>query len=168
MSGHPAGAEITLRDVVRTDDEASVRAIVCSTGFFRPAEAAIAVELVEERLRRGAASGYRFVFADQAGRTVAYVCYGPIAGTAGSFDLYWIAVRRDCQGRGLGRRLFREVERRVRAAGGRRIYVETSGREAYAPTRAFYARCGCVIEAQLPDFYDRGDGKVIYCRKLEA
>ena len=36
---------------------------------------------------------------------IGYVCYGPIACTVGSFDLYWIAVdRRRARGRGSGAR----------------------------------------------------------------
>jgi ribosomal protein S18 acetylase RimI-like enzyme len=100
--------------------------------------------------------------ADLAG----YACYGPIPATRESHDLYWIAVAPERQGRGLGRRLLRAVEREVARAGGRRIYVDTSGRDAYAPTRAFYERAGYVREATLPDFYAPGDAKVIYRKQL--
>ena len=50
----------------------------------------------------------------------------------------------------------------MRAAGGRRIYIETSTRPPYTPTRAFYQRCGCRLEVVLEDFYAAGDGKAIY------
>jgi ribosomal protein S18 acetylase RimI-like enzyme len=80
----------------------------------------------------------------------------------GSYDLYWIAVDRSTQGQGLGRLLMEEVKNRVRAAGGRRIYIETSTRPPYTPTRAFYDRCGCRLEVVLQDFYASGDGKAIY------
>jgi ribosomal protein S18 acetylase RimI-like enzyme len=95
-----------------------------------------------------------------------YSCYGPIAGTAGSFDLYWIATRREAQRRGLGRQLLRETERLVREAAGRRLYVETAGRAQYDPTRAFYAREGYLREAELADFYGPGDAKVFYVKVL--
>ena len=36
----------------------------------------------------------------------------------------------------------------------------------YAPTRAFYLRCGYEIAAELPDFYEPGDGKVIFVKTL--
>jgi GNAT superfamily N-acetyltransferase len=153
---------ITYRDEVTPADAEHVRQLVESTGVFNPVEEDCAVELLQERLARGPASGYHFVFAEQDGQVVGYACYGPIALTVGSHDLYWIAVRRTTQGQGLGRRLMEEVKRRVRADGGQRIYIETSTRPPYIPTRAFYERCGCRLEVVLEDFYAAGDGKAIY------
>lgn len=141
--------------------------LVASTGVFRPAEVAIARELVEAALERGAtASGYHFLLADDARGLAAYACYGPIDGTQASFDLYWIAVRPDLQGRGLGANLLAAVEARIAAMGGGRIYVETSTTSAYAGTRAFYAARGYRQEAVLADFYAPGDGKAILVKVL--
>ena len=55
------------------------------------------LELVEERLAKGTASGYYFVLVDQEDRLAGYSCYGPIPGTVSSSDLYWIAVHPDFQ-----------------------------------------------------------------------
>ena len=104
--------------------------------------------------------------ADALDGLAGYACYGPIAGTIGSFDLYWIVVDPAWQGRGLGRRLMGAVEAAVRCTGGCRLYIDTSTSAAYAPTRAFYTRCGYAIAAELPDFYSPGDGKVIFVRAL--
>ena len=166
-------AELTLNDVrltlrydVAASDIRTVREIVESTGFFHQPEVDVAVELVEERLRRGAASGYFFVFAERDGSAVAYSCYGPIACTISSFDVFWIAVHRTAQKEGLGKRLMTLTERLIHDQGGQRIYVETSGREDYLPTRRFYDRCGYVKAAELPDFYGAQDSKVIYLKVL--
>jgi ribosomal protein S18 acetylase RimI-like enzyme len=140
--------------------------LVAATGLFRPAEVAIARELVLAALERGAASGYRFLLADDASGLAGYACYGPIDGTEASFDLYWIAVRPDLQGRGLGSALLADAEARIAAAGGRRIYVETSTTAAYAATRAFYAARGYRLEATLEGFYAPGDGKAILVKVL--
>jgi len=157
---------VTLRRDARTGDPAIVRDITESTGFFYAEEVGTAVELVDERLAKGEASGYSFVFADEGERTLGYACYGPIACTKASFDLYWIAVHADARGKGLGTVLLDESERLVRAAGGRRIYVETSSRSLYEPTRAFYRARGYREEARLADFYGPGDAKVIYVKEL--
>jgi len=159
----------TLRHELRAGDEEVVRSIVASTGFFSPAEIDIAVELVQERRSKGDASGYHFVFLDAVGEhgavTLGYSCYGKIDGTASSYDLYWIAVAQAQRNRGLGKVLLQETEARIAAAGaGARIYVDTSSRASYAPTRAFYARSGYVQAALLADFYAPGDGKVIFCK----
>lgn len=152
--------------VVQTDVEA-VRTLVQSTGFFRADEAAVAVELVEDRLAKGLeASGYHFLFVDDAGRLAGYACFGPIPCTLTSWDLYWIAVAPSAQGRGLGRRLLQAAEHAVQTAGGLSLYVETSSRPQYYPTRAFYLACGYRIEHVFEDFYAPGDGKTVYVKRL--
>lgn len=155
-----------FRQSVIGSDRIAVRRIIESTGFFRPDEADVAVELIDERLRKGEASGYHFLFADADRGPIGYACYGPIACTIGSFDLYWIAVDPSWQGKGIGQLLLDEVERQVRQREGRQVYIETSGRDQYAPTRGFYARCGYEVVAVLGDFYDRGDDKVIWRKAL--
>jgi len=147
-------------------DVAAVRALVSATGFFDAQEVQIAVELVEETLARGADSGYAFVFAELAGNPVAYSCYGPIPGTQSSFDLYWIAVAPRQQRLGLGKELLLRTEQLACAAGATLVFVETSGRAQYAPTRAFYERMGYRLEATLGDFYAIGDDKLIYSKHL--
>lgn len=157
-----------LRHELRVGDEESVRRLVASTGFFSADEVDIAVELVAERRARGDQSGYHFVFLDEdtegGARTVGYTCYGLIAATRNSYDLYWIAVDAQAQRSGHGRFLLHATEARIASSGEARIYVETSSRPQYAPTRAFYERCGYRREAELADFYGPGDGKVIYCK----
>jgi GNAT superfamily N-acetyltransferase len=157
---------IIFRLEVQIDDRDYVRAIVASTGVFSPVEIDVAVELVDERLAKGPSIGYHFIFAQRAGRALGYACYGPIALTAASFDLYWIAVDKTCQGQKIGQLLLAKSEELIRAAGGRQIYIETSNRAHYSPTREFYLRCGYHQEALLKDFYAPGDDKVIYVKKV--
>ena len=157
---------IELRWQVRPGDVQSVREIAQSTEFFAPAEVDIAVELIEDRLVRGQSSEYHFLFADRAGRPIGFASFGEIAGTESSYDLYWVAVHGDEQRGGIGRRLLNEIESRIAQRGGRRIYVETSSRPLYEPTRQFYLRCDYRVEAVLEDFYAPGDGKIILVKSL--
>jgi len=60
----------------------------------------------------------------------------------------------------------RHVCPRFCAAGGKRVYVDTSQRVQYASTRAFYESAGYRLETVLEDFYGPGDGKAIYIKKL--
>lgn len=161
---------VIVRTEVRPADPSAIRRIVASTGFFRPDEIEVAVELADERLTKGAASGYHFVFLDlpdtPAPTTIGYSCFGPIPCTVDSFDLYWIAVDQTHRGKGLGRRLILETEARIGAMGGRRVYIETSSQPLYAPTQGFYRASGYTEEARLRDFYTAGDDKIIYARHL--
>lgn len=162
-------SEVALyRDVPTAADEDAVRQLVRATGFFSDEEVEIAAELVRERLEKGLADdGYHFVFLDLGGALAAYACYGRIPGTETSFDLYWIATRPADRGKGLGRALLAEAERRIEQLGGRRVYVETSSRPQYEPTRGFYRACGYEQLALLADFYREGDGKVIYGKRVD-
>jgi ribosomal protein S18 acetylase RimI-like enzyme len=167
MSRQSVGAApAALRREVVPGDTGAVRAITGSTGFFRPDEIGVAVSLVEERLAKGLESGYEFLFAEVENQTAGYACFGPIACTVVSYDLYWIAVHADFQGRGLGKMLLRESERTIEELGGRRIYIETSSRPQYDPTRKFYLACGYREEAVLEDFYAPDDSKVMYVKVL--
>jgi ribosomal protein S18 acetylase RimI-like enzyme len=167
---------MNYRSALTPADVNRVEVVTRATGFFSEEEIGIARELVEENLSKGeAASEYYFLVLDAAnaeaqphGGIDAYACFGPIPGTKASFDLYWIVVAPNAQGRGLGRQLVSAVELRVRAVGGRRLYADTSSRAQYAPTRAFYERSGFVQVALLEDYYDDGDGKVMYLKTPDA
>jgi len=157
---------ITFRSEVRPGDEEIVKDIIISTGFFYDFEVPVAVELVQDRLELGDRSDYHFLFAEVDGKTVSYSCFGPIAATEGSFDLYWIATHNDYRGRGIGNLLINETHRIIREMGGRIVIAETSSLEKYTPTRHFYDRIGYTKEAQIDDFYKVGDGKVFFVKRL--
>jgi len=156
-----------MRQSVRSSDVESVKRIVRSTKFFNEAEVEMAGELVETYLEQGKKSGYRFLFLEEGTRIAGYACYGEIPCTRHRYDLYWIAVDPGKQGKGYGRKLIERVEEEIRKSGGRKIFVETSSRNKYGPTRQFYRACGYQEEAQLKDFYSRGDHKVIFSKNLE-
>ncbi|MCC6202795.1 MAG: GNAT family N-acetyltransferase [Gammaproteobacteria bacterium] len=161
----PAALRYSTEVEPRRIDE--VRALATAAGNFSPAEIAIAAELVEERLARGLASGYEFVFLDDAaGTLLGYTCYGLIDGTDGRYDLYWIVVDPRRQGLGLGVELLRRTEQAIRERGGHKVYVETSSRDDYLRTRRFYELSGYLLEARLEGFYADGDAKCIFVRAV--
>jgi ribosomal protein S18 acetylase RimI-like enzyme len=163
-----ARAPLRYRSRPKPADVSALRRLVTSTEVFYPEERKIAYELLEERLRRGAKSGYEFFFAERAGRLVGYCAWGNVPLTRASYDLYWIAVAPDCQGQGIGQQLMALVEQAVARRGGGGLYIETSSRGAYDRTRRFYRTAGYRQVARLPDFYAPGDHKVVFCKSLEA
>jgi GNAT superfamily N-acetyltransferase len=159
------------RDELRKSDRSAVDRLVAATGFFSPEEQAIAVELVDETLSLGKASGYEFVFLDSETLPQdleGYTCYGPIPSRPPSFDLYWIVVAPAHQGHGLGKRLLAETEQRALAQGATEMFIDTSGRAQYLPTRSFYERMGYTTHEVHRDFYASGDDKVVYRKRLGA
>lgn len=153
------------RDTPRNGDVDAVRALVDATGAFRPDEVDVAAELVQTALREGPSAGYHFLFPgapDDSEPPNAYICYGEIPCTVRRYDLYWIAVHPGRQQQGIGRALLREALKRMAARGGRRCFVQTSGRPDYAATRRFYEKNGATPAARVTDYYDDGDDLLIY------
>ena len=159
---------IRLRNNARVSDRQVIQEIVKSTKFFNEQEINVAVELINEWFDKGEASGYYFLFAEKNDKTVGYSCYGPIPGTVASYDLYWIAVHNTYRGKGIGKKLLEATEQVIQKMGGQRIYVETSSRPQYTPTRGFYQKCHYKMEAVLQDFYAPADSKCIFVKEIWA
>lgn len=157
---------IHFRDHLVASDRDAVERITRECKYFRPDEVDVAVSLVDDRLEKGEASDYLFVIAEHAGQVVGYTCYGKIACTVHSFDLYWIVVDAMVQRGGIGRKLMSATEERIRNMDGKRVYAETSGQAQYASTRGFYESCGYNAESVLKDFYAPGDDRVTYVKAL--
>jgi GNAT superfamily N-acetyltransferase len=159
--------ELKFRTTPVKKDITRIREIVGSSGFFYDFETDVAVELAEERLEEGESSGYHFVFAEVDGVPVAYSCFGHVEMTKSCFDLYWIATHHDFRGKGIGKKLLDETCRQAKKKGCTMMIAETSGREKYAPTRAFYDSAGFALEATIRDYYDKGDDKLIYIKRFD-
>ncbi len=159
-------SRITYREQIQPSDLAAIARIVKSSSFFSAAEIDLACELAGEKLADGKASSYQFLFGEDEGFVQGYTCFGLIPATAGSYDLYWIAVDNACRAKGLGKQLLKRTEDIIRSRRGEHIYAETSSRRQYQATQRFYESCGYLREAYLKDFYAAGDSKIIYSKSL--
>jgi GNAT superfamily N-acetyltransferase len=141
---------------------------VADTGVFRPDEVEVALE-VFDAFCEAPGVDYQAVGAFAAGdRLAGFAFYGPTPCTVGTWDLYWIVVRPEYHGAGIGRGLLERAEQKMREAGARMCVIETSSREDYATTRKFYLACGYHEAARIADFYDDGDDRVTYARRFEV
>lgn len=157
---------LSFREYAKPEDLQAVEQIIRSTGFFYEIEIPVALGLLEDYLEEGIESGYYFLFAIDRGQTVGYACYGEIAGTEGSYDLYWIAMHNDHRGKGFGKQLLDKTHEVIRSMGGRLVVAETSSLEKYHPTRLFYLANGYLEEGFVKDFYKPGDGRLTYVKRL--
>ncbi len=155
-----------IRRGLNPADREPLEELIRATDFFNPEEIEVALELVDDRLANGEASHYRFLVAELDGAVAGYACWGPIPGTVASADLYWIVVHPRFQGKKIGAALLGAAEEQMAAEGRTRVYVETSTRPQYRPTRAFYAACGYQLAAELADFYAPGDGKAVFLKVM--
>ncbi len=147
-------------------DADEITRLAAAERLFDAGEAACVVELLRDYLDKPDHNGYFFLSACNDERVVGFACYGPTSLTQGTFDLYWILVDRSAGRRGIGRALMARVEDEVRREKGRLLVVDTSGREDYAGTRAFYESLGYVKTAVIPEFYAPGDDLVVYTRRF--
>jgi len=157
---------LILRSQIYPTDIKALQKIITDSGFFTDEEVDIAVELLELGYKKGDDSGYLFYIAEQNSQVLGYACYGRIMSTLDRYDLYWIAVDQTLSRQGVGRKLLQKVEDAIIARAGKRIYVQTAGRELYEPTRAFYKSAGYMQASVLPDYYSSGDDQIIFMKEL--
>lgn len=154
-----------IRDI-EASDRASLQQLLRCIDQFKAEEVAIALALADDALRGPSETGYECLVAIDP-ELCGYICFGPTPMTAATWDLYWIAVSPDVQGRGVGRALYRAFVARMRARGGRQVRIETSSQESYGDTGRFYERLGFRVDGRLCDFYGPGDDLLIYYQRLE-
>jgi len=126
----------------------------------------VAEEVIDSYLRDPEGSGYYILVAEVASSVVGYISYGPTPLTEGTWDIYWIAVSAEKQGKGIGGALMAHAEDKIRQAQGRLIIIETSSQREYEKTRRFHLSHGYEIIGHISDFYALGDGKLILQKRL--
>lgn len=84
----------------------------------------------------------------------------------GTYNLYAIGVKAELQGKGIGKQMMGYIESKLKEQGQRILIVETSGTADFAATRQFYINIGYNQEAVIRDFWEEGDDKVIFWKKL--
>jgi GNAT superfamily N-acetyltransferase len=158
----------TVRNLQISDRE-PLRAILRGTSVFSHDEVAVALELIDAVLHNPGQTDYIIATAVQGnGAVVGYYCIGPTPLTAGTFDLYWIAVRPDCHNQGIGKMLLQHAEDVVLTSGGRLLVAETSSQPGYESTRMFYLRNAYAEVARIRDYYKPGDDLVVYGKYLST
>jgi GNAT superfamily N-acetyltransferase len=152
---------------IEAADLDGIEDILRSTDFFYEFEIEIALGLANDTITSGTDDcGYYWMKIFTDGRLVAFANYVKNSFSVHSWDLYWIAVHQNSRHKELGSMLLKEVEDDVRNSGGKILWLDTSGRQLYAPTEAFYKRNGYTLQASLKDFYAPGDPKQIYSKIL--
>ena len=148
------------------DDRPVIADLLRRTSEFNAMDVTVAEELIDTYLMNPVESGYHIQVIEADGKTAGYVCYGEAPLTEGSWDVYWIAVAPEEQGKGLGKALLKAAEDSARAARGRLLFIETSSKPEYERTRQFYYSQHYQFICQITDYYTTGDDKVIFQKRL--
>jgi ribosomal protein S18 acetylase RimI-like enzyme len=146
-------------------DKPAIMKLLKNTPEFEPEEVVVAEELLDSYVASPADSGY-YVLVAEIDSIVGYVCYGPVPLTKGSWDIYWMAVDREEQNKGIGKKLIQSAEEGIRKQQGRLSFIETSSQPSYEKTRRFHIAQGYQQICRVADFYSPGDDKIIYQKRL--
>jgi GNAT superfamily N-acetyltransferase len=147
-------------------DTPHLLAIAQEAGMFKPMEITALQEVLDDFHKANHAIGHRSVTCEQDGRIIGFAYYAPAAMTDRTWYLYWIAVGKQLQARGVGSRLLKHMEDEIRRANGRMLLIETSSLPHYALTRRFYLKHSFDEAAVLRDFYADGDDMVVFRKRL--
>jgi ribosomal protein S18 acetylase RimI-like enzyme len=151
---------------LRSEDRGGVIALVRATKNFSEDEVAIAKELIDICIEKPEQNDYYSYVADESGSIAGFLLLGPTPATTGTYDMYWIAVHPDFQGRGIAQALDQYAMEFVRARGGYLIIAETSSQESYERTRAFYKKQNYEEVARINDYYRPGDDLVVFGKRV--
>ena len=97
---------------------------------------------------------------------VAYCSPEPV--TAGIWNLRLLWIKEEFRGRGYGKALVAKVENELSTRHARLLIVETSQLPEFESARKFYENYGFKREAEVKDFFDEGDHKLIYTKRVNV
>jgi len=143
-------------------DSPALLALAQGTGVFKPIEIVALQEVLDDYHATNHVLGHCSVTYEQDGQVIGFAYYAPAAMTDRTWYLYWIAVSKQIQARGVGGALLHHVEEDICRSGGRQLMIETSSLPSYELTRRFYLKHGYDQTGVLRDYYADGDDMVVF------
>lgn len=165
VTDHFRVKETNIRPL-KSGDRNALENILKGTGNFNDEEINVAMELIDITINNSGQKDYIVDVFEDNGSAAGYICYGRRPMTAGTYDLYWIAVNPMIHGKGIGSRLISNMEKELVKQDARLVLIETSGKPDYEGERAFYEKNGYAIQTIIKDFYRYGDDLYIYHKYL--
>jgi len=140
--------------------------LATETGVFKPHEIQALDEVLCDYHATNQRLGHCSVTYEDAGQVLGFAYYAPASMTDRGWYLYWIAVAKSTQARGIGGALLRHAEQEIRDRRGRLLLIETSSLPHYELTRKFYLKHGYDHAATIADFYADGDDLVVFSKRM--
>ena len=148
---------------VKKEDIETLKGVLDSSELF-PSE--MLDDMIADYLNNPSSEDIWFTKVEN-GTPISIAYCAPERMTEGTYNLYAIAVQKDYQGNGIGREMMSYIESLLQEKKNRVLIVETSGLPEYDLTRAFYDKCNYQKEAVIRDFYQEGEDKVVFWKKLK-
>ena len=90
----------------------------------------------------------------------------PEKSTSGTYNLLAIGVSENHQRKGVAVEMMNFIEQKLKTIGARVLIVETSSDDAQIGARNLYQKLGYNQEAVIRDFWNEGEDKIVYWKKL--
>ena len=147
---------------VRATDVNDLKQVVDSCGLF-PSE--YLDEMVADYLSNPETEDFWFTYLEENAAVAIGYCV-PEKFTVGTYNLLAIGVAESFQGKGIARNMMQYIEQVLKEKEGRILIVETSSDEAQTAARNLYATIGYTQEAVIRDFWNEGEDKIVFWKKL--
>ncbi len=142
--------------------------IAQETGVFNPAAIEIMKEVIDNYVKNPD-KDYWLIEEKCDNKVEGFVIFGRTPITEFTWDIYWLVVDRNLQGKGIGKKLFkRALEHILQRNNKALIRIETSSEEDFDPARNFYIKQGFKESGRIPDFYSQGNDLVTYYKEIEV
>ena len=156
-----------IRPTTHEDTKALV-ALTEATGVFKPHEIVALQEVFDDYFEFERENGHIGITYEAHGSLLGFAYYAPTPMTEQTWHLFWIAVSKQTQAKGIGGKLLTYIEESLRASGARLLLIETSLLPHYEPTRNFYLKHGYEQVATVHDYYADGDDMALFRKRLNA
>ncbi|MEO1051860.1 MAG: GNAT family N-acetyltransferase [Bacteroidota bacterium] len=148
---------------VEAKDISHLKSVIDSSELF---PSALLDDMIHDYLTNDGTEEIWLTKDDEQDKPIIIAYCAPEKMTEGTYNLYLIAVHKDHQGQGLGKEMMAYIEEHLKQSGQRILIVETSGLPDFELTREFYDKCDYTREAIIRDFYQEGEDKVVFWKKL--
>lgn len=151
---------------LKEEDVGEIAAFLRKIATLSEKEKRYAIADIQCYLSENEPDKYCFYSCIEGGKAVGFAAYSWVPTADRVFELDWLCVKLEYQGRGVGSALLNHVEEELKKVGARILYLETSSTVEYSEIRRFYDKRGFFNVGLIPNFWKVGDGKVIYVKEL--
>ena len=141
--------------------------IAISTGIFTQEEVKTLSEVLDD-CHNDKPGDYYLLFEEKVDdKRIGFIVVDRVAITAYAWDIFWLVVHKDFQGKGYGKKLLERVEKHVLEEKEKAIIrVETSTKMEYTHARNLYVKKGYIESGRVANFYSKGDDLIIYSKEI--
>jgi len=155
-----------IRTAILNDRNEMIK-LFSTLNLFNTDEIKFMSDLLDNYFSQTLGEGHYWIVGGDSG-IVSAAYYAPEPFGQNVYNLYFIGVLPNQQGKGIGSSMLEYVENHLRQFGQRLLLIETSGLASFEKTREFYLKNNYEKEATIREYYKEGDDKVIYRKKLSV